>query len=1566
LFGEVLVVWKKFVFCAGLALLVALSLSGCGGGSSPVSVAVTASTATVDATDSVTLTATVSNDKNAAGVSWSVSGGGTLSNQTTTSATYTAPTTNTSSLSVTVTVTSITDATKTASATLTVPATPTITTTALAAGAVGTAYSATLAGSGGITPYIWSVNTGSALPACLTMTTAGVISGTPVASCAGTSSITFKLTDSGTATALTITKALTLTLNAAPAITFTSTTMPAATYNVAYAGSAAATGGAGTLAYSLSSGPLPTGLSLNASTGAITGTPAVVGTYPITVKAADAYGDSATQTYSIVSSYPALAVATSTLPTGYVGSAYSKTLLATGGSGAGYVWSVATGSTLPGGLTLSAAGLLSGTPTTAGTPSFTVSVTDSVANPAGTATLSMTIKPAVSVTTATPLPTGYAGSSYSQTLAATGGAGTPYTWTVTTGSTLPAGLTLSTAGVLSGIPTGTGTPSFSVTATDSVGNTGAATLGLTISPGITISTAATLPGGYQGTAYPGATLVATGGAGAPYTWTVASGSTLPAGLSLSSAGVLSGIPTASGTPSFSITATDSASNTATKTFSMKIEATLTVSSPSTLTSGTINMAYTNTLAATGGSGTYSNWIVTQGAASLGNLNLGLSTSGILSGTPTTTGTATFTVQVTDSESHTATAQLSVTIYNALTVTTASLPAGYVGTAYNQTLTAGGGSGTGYTWTTTASTLSAYGLSLSTAGIITGSPTQTGTASLTAKVTDSNNNTATASFTFTIYAALTLSAPSSTLPGPAIRGEYYSGQINASGGSGSYSFATTVLPTVGLSANISGPVLTVSGTPTAKGTVTFTVTLTDTVTNVSVGPITYNIVVSDPATLTLPTPNPTSLPSATNGSSYTGAINATGGASPYTWTVNGTQGTGPVNLGNGTLAASNSGGNTLSITGIPSSIGSVTVNASIKDNLGVTVSNSYAITVNAAGSQVSGQISTNSCGNNGNMPAITVSINTSPVQTATTDSNGNYSFASIPNGTYTITPSITGPSSVFYPATLTGVVVNNSTVTGENFQVALGYTVSGTVSYTGTKTGQVYVALNGNNCGSNSLGTSITAPGAFTVHGVGPGTYTLSAWMDTLNNGSLNVANPSGTAGSNVTVSSSNITGAAVTLTDPTVVAPVASPTLQSVSPTDQGVVIPIGPPTTTTNGNVESATSYTVQWSADQTFATGVVSHTMAAEGANGTNVWILNNSVVSGGFSNSQVLYFRARGETTAGHGPWSSIAGPVTIGAPSAGNTISGTVTFSGTATGPLYVGFFDQSTAKAYATGISNPVSPQAYTVMVPNGTNYFFFGIIDQDKNGLVNAGDISNTSSGGSSSQVTISGNATQNLTLSSANSKATVTTQHWQDISTGGTSIGYNLNFDVRAGIKLPVSAQLISGPNVIDPIDLGNCTDCGSAQFQYYAGIASNIPVAGDSYSFRVTYSDATSETVTGTVSAVLNAFATSLAPTTGTSTNTTPTFTWTYPSSPSSYLYYFWISDNNGNQVWQIPGNNSKLNGFPSTVTQIVWGTDPTGNSSNTPSPSSLNTSTTYTWGIQAGDSNGNSAQTQVSYKP
>jgi hypothetical protein len=1275
------------------------------------------------------------------------------------------------------------------------------------------------------------------------------------------------------------------------------------------------------------------------------------------VKASDAYGDSATQTYSIVSSYAALTVATSTLPNGYVGSAYSKTLLATGGSLTGYVWSVATGSTLPAGLTLSAAGVLSGTPTTTGTPSFTVSVTDSVSNPAGTATLSMTIKPAVSVTTSTSLPTGYVGSAYSQTLAATGGAGTPYTWTVTTGSTLPAGLTLSTAGVLAGTPTATGAPSFSVTATDSVGNTAAKSLSMTISPGITISTSATLAGGYQGTAYPGATLAATGGTGSGFTWAVASGSTLPAGLSLSTGGAISGTPTGSGATSVAITVTDSASNTATKTFSITIEATLAVSGSSTLKSGTINVAYTNTLTATGGSGTYSTWIVTSGGGTMTPLNLSLSSAGVLSGTPTITGTATFTVQVTDSENHTATATLSVTVYNALTVTTASLPAGYVGTAYNQTLGAGGGSGTGYAWTTTSSNLSTFGLTLSAAGVLTGTPTQAGTANLTAKVTDSSSNTATASFTFTIYAALTLSTPSSTVPGPATVGSPYGGIVTATGGSGTYSFATTALPADNLSSSISGDTLHITGTPASAQTVTFTVTLTDTVTSVSVGPITYSIVVSNPATLTLPAPNPSSLPSATNGQSYSGTINATGGASPFTWTVNSTvvptNGT-AVSLTNG-LSVTNTGGNTLSVAGTPSSTGTVSISASIKDNLNTVVGpNAYTVTVNSAGSQVSGQIAFNSnCSGSGGASGISLKIvdsSSTIIQTQTTDGSGNYTFTNIPNGTYTVTPSISGPSSVFYPATQ-NVTVNNSDVTNVSFGVTLGYTVSGTVSYAGSKTGRVYVELTGSCGGSSGPGTSLSTAGTYTIRGVPPGTYTVQGWMDTLGYGFTNVNNPSGST-SSVSLTSANVSGANVTLSDPSAITLSTAPKLQQAIGFNLGVLLLYKP--ILNSNNVELATSYTVQWSTDSSFGTVAGSKTFKATGDD-KDVWILTP------LTSNQLYYFRAQGATATSTSSWSSVVS-ATVAAPTSGNTVSGTVTFTGTPTGPLAVGFMDQTAMIMYATAIANPVSPQAYSVKVPTGTNYFFFGIIDQNNDGLIDAGDITNVNDN-SSSVVAISADATKNLTLPSAGATAVVTTQHWQQTGSN-TSAGYTLNFETRAENKLPVTATIVSGPNVNYPLDLGACTGCGTPQFYTNIPINAVRPTTSDAYGVLVTYSDGTSETLTATVSAVLDAFPANLAPITGSSTSTTPTFSWTDPSSASSYVYVFSINDSNGNEVWQIPSSHSNSYGLPYTTTSISWPTDPT-DSTNTPS-SSLNTSTTYNWQVQAIDSNGNSAMTQVSYKP
>ena len=247
--------------------------------------------------------------------------------------------------------------------------------------------------------------------------------------------------------------------------------------------------------------------------------------------------------------------------------------------------------------------------------------------------------------------------------------------------------------------------------------------------------------------------------------------------------------------------------------------------------------------------------------------------------------------------------------------------------------------------------------------------------------------------------------------------------------------------------------------------------------------------------------------------------------------------------------------------------------------------------------------------------------------------------------------------------------------------------------------------------------------------------------------------------------------------------------------------------------------------------------------------------------------------------------------------------------------------------------------------------------------MIDAGDNSNTRNN-SANSVSISADATENLTLPSVNSNAMVTTQNWTQTNQSGTSSGFNLGFDVMEAGKLPVSVTLISGPSVIHPIDIGKCGTCGNNQFQYFVPINNNTPSPGDSYQFQVTYSDTTSEVVTATVTAVLNAFATNLQPSGASGTGISPMFSWTDPANAGSYLYQFSISDNTGQQIWQVPGNNSKTSGFSSSITSLTWGTDPS-DSSNTPSASLIG-GNTYVWQIQVQDSSGNSAQAQTYFIP
>ena len=170
----------------------------------------------------------------------------------------------------------------------------------------------------------------------------------------------------------------------------------------------------------------------------------------------------------------------------------------------------------------------------------------------------------LAITTPSPLTSGGLGAAYSQTFAASGGT-PPYTWSVIAGA-LPAGLALSGAGVIGGVPTVAGISNFTLQATDSTLATASQTFSLTISvPGI--NTLSPLIPGAVGLSY-SVTLSASGGT-PPYNWSLPAGS-LPPGLALSPAGVIGGIPSLAGSYNFTVKLTDAASLTATQSYFLTV------------------------------------------------------------------------------------------------------------------------------------------------------------------------------------------------------------------------------------------------------------------------------------------------------------------------------------------------------------------------------------------------------------------------------------------------------------------------------------------------------------------------------------------------------------------------------------------------------------------------------------------------------------------------------------------------------------------------------------------------------------------------------------------------------------------------------------------------------------------------------------------------------------------------------------------------------------------------------------------------------------------------------------
>jgi hypothetical protein len=605
---------------------------------------------------------------------------------------------------------------------------------------------------GGVAPFTWSaaglppgisLRSGSGVTSDYVGPGWGEIWGVP--STAGDYTITLTVTDS-----LGAQSSLQFPFHVSP-MTLVSIFGPAnnnpnATINAPYSDKFQIIGGSGLYSSAAQiSGAIPDGLTLNTSTATsgyftLSGTPIENGSFDPIFEITDSSSNTLTRSYALNINNVAGGININNGPSLQATAGGNFSLQLSACCVASYNWSVASG-TLPSGLTLTPGGLLSGTVNTAGTYSFLIEAADAagVAAP-GFRLFTLNSSP-INITT-NGLPFGNVNTSYNQNFTATGGTGN-LTWSLAFGNYLPPGLTLSSAGTLSGTPTATGQYGFQVVVTDQNMNTASRFYSISIYgagqlPPLTFATGPDLGTWHTGTDW--IALGANGGNGI-YAWSLVSG-TLPPGLALRSdvpsffapnqqAGVI-GVATTAGSYQFTLSVT-SATQTISQTFNIKVSR-LNLQD-ATPPDGFVNVPFTYTFTpiANAGAVTFSaNSNSTNGVMPPG---LTLSSTGVLSGTPNTAGSYIVGMNIFDG-TDTQYQQYNLYIYAIRITTPGLLPNATQYGAYSTSIAATGGAGN-YTWT--ANCCLPPGLNLSTDGTISGTINGgPGLYTFVLTATDSNN------------------------------------------------------------------------------------------------------------------------------------------------------------------------------------------------------------------------------------------------------------------------------------------------------------------------------------------------------------------------------------------------------------------------------------------------------------------------------------------------------------------------------------------------------------------------------------------------------------------------------------------------------------------------------------------------------------------------------------------------------------------------------------------------------------------------------------------------------------
>jgi len=333
-------------------------------------------------------------------------------------------------------------------------------TSSLPNGQVGTAYApVTIESSGGVGTRTYSV-AGGALPVGMAFTSKGVFSGTPTV--AGSYTFALRVTDDQSTFA---NQSFTVVIDPPAPLKFNTTSLPNGKVGTAYTPvTIESSGGVGTRTYSVAGGALPVGMAFT-SKGVFSGIPTVAGSYSFTLRVTDDQSTYTDQSFIVVIAPPApLKFITTSLPNGKVGTAYAPVTIESSGGVGTRTYAVA-GGALPVGMAFSSSGVFFGTPTKAGSYTFTLRVTDDLSTFANQSfTIVIDPPPPLKFDT-TSLPNGKVGTAYAPvTIESSGGVGNR-TYSVA-GGALPVGMAFSSSGMFYGTPTKAGTYTFTLGVTD--------------------------------------------------------------------------------------------------------------------------------------------------------------------------------------------------------------------------------------------------------------------------------------------------------------------------------------------------------------------------------------------------------------------------------------------------------------------------------------------------------------------------------------------------------------------------------------------------------------------------------------------------------------------------------------------------------------------------------------------------------------------------------------------------------------------------------------------------------------------------------------------------------------------------------------------------------------------------------------------------------------------------------------------------------------------------------------------------------------------------------------------